>query len=65
MGIEPARGPLRNLENARFRVTPTLKCDGRVNFRGIWDHVGIRRRANFLARVRSQVSDRQHRTIDI
>jgi hypothetical protein len=41
MGIEPTRALLRNLENTRFRVTPALKCDGRVNCRGIWGHVGI------------------------
>jgi hypothetical protein len=42
MGIEPTGAPLRKLENMGFRVTPTLKCDRRVNFRGTWDHVRIR-----------------------
>jgi hypothetical protein len=30
-------------ENMGFRVTPTPKCNGRVNFRAIWGHVGIQR----------------------
>jgi hypothetical protein len=43
MGIEPTRAPLPELENTGFRVMPTLKCDGGVNFRGMWGHVGLRR----------------------
>jgi hypothetical protein len=30
------------LENERFGATADPKCDGRVNFRGMWDNVGIR-----------------------
>jgi hypothetical protein len=43
MGIEPTRPLLRNLENTGFRVTFACKCDVRVNFRGIWGHVGTHR----------------------
>jgi hypothetical protein len=43
MGIEPTGKALPELENTGFRVMPTLKCDGGVNFRGIWGHVGIQR----------------------
>jgi len=42
MGIEPTRESLPELENTRFRVMPTLKCDGGVNFRGTWGNVGMR-----------------------
>jgi hypothetical protein len=42
MGIEPTRAPLPELKNTGFRVMPTLKCDGGVNFRGMWDHAGMR-----------------------
>ena len=42
MGIEPTREPLPELENTGFRVMPTLKCDGGVNFRGMWGNVGMR-----------------------
>jgi hypothetical protein len=41
MGIEPTRALLLELENKRFGVTPTLKCGGRVNFRGAWGRVRI------------------------
>ncbi len=41
MGIEPTRAPLPELENTGFRVMPTLKCDGGVNFRGMWGNVGM------------------------
>ena len=42
MGIEPARVPLSELESTGFCVVPTLKCDGGVNFRGMWVTVGMR-----------------------
>jgi hypothetical protein len=42
MGIEPTRAPLPELENTGFHVMPTLKCDGGVNFRGMWGNVGMR-----------------------
>ena len=42
MGIEPTRETLSGLENERFGATADAKCDGRVNFRGTWGHVGIR-----------------------
>jgi hypothetical protein len=42
MGIEPTRAPPPELENTRFRVMPTLKCDGSVNFCGMWGNVGMR-----------------------
>jgi hypothetical protein len=45
MGIEPTRPTLPELENRWFRAMANPKCDGRVNFRGMWGHVGIRRRA--------------------
>jgi hypothetical protein len=49
MGIEPTRAALHQLENKRFGAIPNAKCDWRVNFRGMWGHVGLRgdtRRAN-------------------
>jgi hypothetical protein len=42
MGIEPTRAALPGLKNKRFGATADAKCDGRVNFRGMWDNVGIR-----------------------
>jgi hypothetical protein len=51
MGIEPTRAPLPELENKWFRAMANPKCDGRVNFRGMWGHVGIRRRAESRARA--------------
>jgi hypothetical protein len=41
MGIEPTRAALPELKNKRFGATANTKCDGRVNFRGMWGHVGI------------------------
>jgi hypothetical protein len=41
MGIEPTRAAPPELENKRFGATTNPKCDGRVNFRGMWGHVGI------------------------
>jgi hypothetical protein len=41
MGIEPTRAAPPALENKRFGAKANAKCDGRVNFRGIWDNVGI------------------------
>jgi hypothetical protein len=43
MGIEPTRSTLSGRENQAFRATPNPKCDQRVNFRGMWGHVGIHR----------------------
>jgi hypothetical protein len=51
MGIEPTLAPLPELENKWFRAMANPKCDGRVNFRGMWDHIGIRRRAESRARA--------------
>jgi hypothetical protein len=42
-GIEPTRAAPPRLENKRFGAMVDAKCDGRVNFRGMWDHVGLRR----------------------
>ncbi len=42
MGIEPTRAPLPELENKWFRAMANPKCDGRVNFCGMWGHAGIR-----------------------
>jgi hypothetical protein len=43
MGIEPTRAALPELENKRFGAMANPKCDWRVNFRGMWGHVRIRR----------------------
>jgi hypothetical protein len=43
MGIEPTGAAPQEPENKRFGAIADPKCDGRVNFRGIWGHVGIRR----------------------
>jgi hypothetical protein len=43
MGIEPTREALPGLENKRFAAMADTKCDQRVNFRGMWGHVGLRR----------------------
>jgi hypothetical protein len=43
MGIEPTRAPPPELENKWFRALADPKCDWGVNFRGMWDHVGLRR----------------------
>jgi hypothetical protein len=46
MGIEPT-GPARpELENKLFRAKADAKCDQRVNFRGMWGHVGQGRDAS-------------------
>jgi hypothetical protein len=42
MGIEPTRATPPVRENKRFSAMANPKCDGRVNFRGMWDNVGIR-----------------------
>jgi hypothetical protein len=42
MGIEPTREVVPGLENTQFGTTVNAKCDGRVNFRGMWGHVGLR-----------------------
>jgi hypothetical protein len=43
MGIEPTRAALPELKNKRFGATANTKCDGRVNFCGMWGHVRLRR----------------------
>jgi hypothetical protein len=43
MGIEPTRAALPGLENKRFAAMANAKCDWRVNIRGMWGHVGLRR----------------------
>jgi len=43
MGIEPTREARPGLENMRFCAMTDAKCDLRVNFRGMWGHVGLRR----------------------
>jgi hypothetical protein len=43
MGIEPTRAGLPELENKQFGAMADPKCDGRVNFRGMWGHVGLRK----------------------
>ena len=43
MGIEPTRAAPLGLEIKQFGAMADLKCDGRVNFRGMWGHVGPRR----------------------
>ena len=42
MGIEPTRVAPPALENKRFVAKAGAKCDGRVNYSGIWNNVGIR-----------------------
>jgi hypothetical protein len=46
MGIEPTRVALPEPENKLFGAAAKFKCDGRVNFPGIWGHVGIHRGTN-------------------
>jgi hypothetical protein len=41
MGIEPTRATAPGLENKWFGAMANPKCDGRVNFRGMWGYVGI------------------------
>jgi hypothetical protein len=43
MGIEPTRKVVPDLENKQFGAMTNAKCDGRVNFRGMRGHVGLRR----------------------
>ncbi len=43
MGIEPTRVAPPELANKQFGAKADPKCDGRVNFRGMWGHVGLRR----------------------
>jgi hypothetical protein len=43
MGIEPTRAAPPGLENKQFGAVADPKCDGRVNFRGMWGHVRLRR----------------------
>ena len=40
---EPTRETLPGLENKRFGAIADAKCDWRVNFRGMWGHVRLRR----------------------
>jgi hypothetical protein len=41
-GIEPTRAMFPEPKNKRFGAMANLKCDQRVNFRGMWGHVGLR-----------------------
>jgi len=43
MGIEPTRKVVPDLENKQFGAITNAKCDGRVNFCGMWGHVRTRR----------------------
>jgi hypothetical protein len=43
MGIEPTGKAPPELENKRFRANADAKCDWRVNFRGMWGNVRLRR----------------------
>ena len=43
MGIEPTRAVLPELKNKRFGAMANPKCDLRVNFRGMWGNVRLRR----------------------
>ena len=43
MGIEPTEKALPELENKRFGAIADSKCDWRVNFRGMWGYVRLRR----------------------
>jgi hypothetical protein len=43
MGIEPTRQVLPGLEDKPFGATTHPKCDWRVNFRGMWGYVKLRR----------------------
>jgi hypothetical protein len=38
------------------RVAPILKCDGRVNFRGMWGHVGMRERHAATSHARGHIA---------
>jgi hypothetical protein len=42
MAIELTRAAPLGLENKQFGAMADPKCDGRVNFRGMWGHVGLR-----------------------
>jgi hypothetical protein len=61
VGIEPTRPLLPRLQNTRFAVAPILKCDGRVNFRGMWGHLGIRERTIVIPDVLRGIGG--HRTV--
>jgi hypothetical protein len=43
MGIEPIPKVVPDLENKQFGAITNAKRDGRVNFRGMWGHVRLRR----------------------
>ena len=43
MGIEPIRAVLTSVQNKRCGAIADSKCDWRVNFRGMWGHVRLRR----------------------
>jgi hypothetical protein len=55
MGIEPTGAALPELENERFGAMANPKCDGRVNFRGMWGHVGIREPTSVTSAVSSGI----------
>jgi hypothetical protein len=56
MGIEPPRATLQSLRNMGSRVAPILKRDGRVSFRGMWGHVGVRERHAATSDVRGDIA---------
>jgi hypothetical protein len=43
MEIEPTRAAPPSLQTKWFGAMADAKCDWRVNFRGMWGHVRIRR----------------------
>jgi hypothetical protein len=49
MGIEPTRAVLPELENNRFGAMANPKCDQRVNCRGMWGNVRLRRGTKVLS----------------
>ena len=50
MGIEPTRAALPGLGNKCFGAMTDAKCDWRVNFRGMWGYLGLRRDTSAAAR---------------
>jgi hypothetical protein len=60
MGIEPTRETLSGLASKRFGATADPKCDGRVNFRGMWDNVGIRAQTLLTSEVLGGIAGRPH-----
>jgi hypothetical protein len=50
MGIEPTRAAPLGLENKQSGAMADPKCDVRVNFRGMWGHVGLREKTPWASR---------------